>query len=95
MRGDLEFFARKRNKLFGSTYNIFFEMAVTELDTINVQRFAREERAPVHSVFSETINNYDRAFWGTDNYLLPEESITDALARINARLGEYNSNNSR
>lgn len=93
VRGDLEFYARKKKRVFGSAYNIFFEMAVTDVDTVNVQRFAREERAPIHSIFSETIRSYDREFWGTDNFVRPEESITDALSRINARMGEYSSNN--
>ncbi|MFO7851288.1 MAG: carboxypeptidase-like regulatory domain-containing protein [Bacteroidota bacterium] len=95
VRGDLEFYARKKNRIFGNTYTIFFEMAITNIDTVNVQRFAREERAPLHSIFSETINSYDREFWGTDNYVRPEESIKEALSRINARLGEYTSNNSQ
>ncbi len=95
VRGDLEFYARKKNRVFGSTYYIFFEMAVTDIDTVNVKRFTREERAPLHSIFSETINHYDREFWGTDNFVRPEESIKEALSRINARLGEYTSNNSQ
>ncbi|HCC71075.1 MAG TPA: hypothetical protein DEQ09_07995 [Bacteroidales bacterium] len=93
VRGDLEFYARKKNRLFGSTYNIFFEMVITGIDTVNVRRFAREERAPLHSIFSETIKSYDSEFWGTDNFVRPEESIKEALYRIDARLGEYRSNN--
>lgn len=89
VRGDLEFFTRKKKKLFGSTFNIFFEMAINDIDTVNVVRFAREERTPVHTIFSETITSYDPEFWGTDNFLRPEESIEDALNRINARLGKF------
>ncbi len=95
VRGDLIFFAREKGRLFGNEYKIFFEMAVNDVDTVNVQRFDREERAPVHSVFSETIDGYDRDFWGTDNYVAPEESIREALSRINARLGEYSTSKSR
>ncbi|MBN1388560.1 MAG: carboxypeptidase-like regulatory domain-containing protein [Bacteroidales bacterium] len=95
VRGDLEFYARKKNRMLGSTYYIFFEMAITDIDTVNVERFAREERAPLHSIFSETINSYDRKFWGTDNFVRPEENIEDALSRISARLAEYSSNNSQ
>ena len=95
VRGDLEFYARKNNRLFGNTYTIFFEMSITEIDTVNVKRLAREERAPRHSIFSESINSYDRQFWGTDNYVRPEESIKEALSRINARMSEYIFNNSQ
>ncbi len=95
VRGDLEFYARKKNKLFGNAFNISFEMAVNKIDTVNVHRFSREERAPVHSIFSETISAYDREFWGTDMYVKPEESIMEALSRINARMEEYKANNSQ
>ena len=46
VRGDMEFYARKKRKVFGSNYNIIFEMAVTGLDTINVERFAKEQNSP-------------------------------------------------
>lgn len=95
VRGDLKFFAREKGRLFGSEYSIFFEMAVNDIDTVDVHRFNREERAPVHSIFSETIEGYDPEFWGTDNFVAPEESIREALSRINARLGKYSSDNSR
>ena len=92
VRGDMEFFARKKKKIFGNTYNLFFEMAVNSVDTVNVKRYARDERAPLHTVFSETINNYDPAFWGTDNFLRPEEDIQEALVRIGARLSRFTNN---
>ncbi len=89
VRGDMEFYARKRKKVFGSNYNIIFEMAVTGIDTINVERFSRDRIVPKQSVFWETINGYDTEFWGTDNYVKPELDIQEALKQINARLGEY------
>ncbi len=89
VRGDLEFFARKKKKLFGSNYNIIFEMAVTGIDTNNVERFARDRIVPRQTVLWETINEYDTEFWGTDNFIQPELSIQEALKEINARLGEF------
>ena len=91
VRGDLELHARKRRKLFGSIYNLFFELAVTKIDTVNVVRFPREVVSPTYTVFSETINEYDPEFWGTDNFLDPEADLKETLKRITARLARYRS----
>ncbi|HUS86195.1 MAG TPA: carboxypeptidase-like regulatory domain-containing protein [Bacteroidales bacterium] len=93
VRGDIELHARKRRKLFGSIYDLFFELAVTKIDTVNVERFPREVVSPTHTVFSEMINEYDPEFWGTDNFLDPEADLKEALTRINIRLGKYRKSN--
>lgn len=89
VRGDLDFHARRKRKVFGSNYNIMFEMAVNSIDSTSVERFQKEELAPRHTVFSETIRGYDSEFWGVDNYMHPEQDIQDALNDINARLSRF------
>ncbi|MFN8240427.1 MAG: carboxypeptidase-like regulatory domain-containing protein [Bacteroidales bacterium] len=89
VRGDLTFSARKNNRLFNSSFIVFFELAVTELTTDNVTRFDREELAPIHSVFSRTISNYDQSFWGDMDFLRPEENLLQALKNMKARLLEF------
>ncbi|MBA7570785.1 hypothetical protein ES708_12538 [subsurface metagenome] len=89
VRGDLEFNARKKRKLFASTYYVSFEMVVTKIDSVNVALFKRDKRSPSHLIFSETINDYDPDFWGTDNYMKPEDNIRESLSRISTRLGRY------
>ncbi len=89
VRGDLEFYARKKRKLFGSTYYVFFEMAVSKIDSVNVARFKKDEISPLHLVFSETINDYDPDFWGTDNYMKPEDDIRESLNRFTTRLSRF------
>jgi hypothetical protein len=86
VRGDLEFIARNRNKLFNSHFNVFFEVAYTDFRTNNVQRFDRDETTPIYSVFTKTINGYDSEFWKGFDFLKPEEDITSALEEIKARL---------
>ncbi len=39
VRGDLGFLAKGRKKLFSSRFNVFFELAVTDHQTANVERF--------------------------------------------------------
>lgn len=89
VRGDLEFAARKKRTLFSTQYNIFFELATTNIDTVSVSRFNRNELVSTTAVFSETIKGYDPAFWGTDNFIAPEEDIREAITRINARLSRF------
>ena len=89
VRGDLEFNARKKRKLFSSTYYVFFEMVVTKIDSVNVAHFKKDKISPSHLILSETINDYDPDFWGTDNYMKPEDDIRESLNRISTRLGRY------
>jgi len=89
VRGDLEFNARKKRKLFSSTYYVFFEMVVTKIDSVNVTRFKKDKISPPHLILSETTNNYDPDFWGTDNYMKPEDDIRESLNRISTRIGKY------
>lgn len=89
VRGDLTFSSRQKRKLFNTQFLVFFELAVTEIDLNNVKRFDREEIAPVHSIFSETITNYDQQFWGDMDFLRPEENLIQALRNMNVKLREF------
>ena len=89
VRGDLVFTSKREKKLFSSQFHVFFELAITDVTTTNVNRFDREEIAPVHSVFSRTISNYDPAFWGDQDFLKPEDNLLDALKNIKVKLQEF------
>jgi hypothetical protein len=89
VRGDLEFIARQKKKLFNTSFNVFFELAITDISLSNVTRFDREEIAPVHSVFSRTISKYDPAFWGNMDFLKPEDNLLQALKNMNVQLQEF------
>jgi len=93
VRGDLVFSSRQRRKLFNTQFNVFFELAVTEIDLKNVTRFEREELAPVHAVFSRTIKQYDREFWEGQDFLKPEDNLLQALQNMKVRLQEFSENN--
>jgi hypothetical protein len=90
VRGDLYFSSKQRKKLFSSQFRVFFELAITGISTENVKRFEREELAPVHSVFSKTIINYDPAFWGNQDFLKPEDNLLEALKNMKVKLQEFN-----
>jgi hypothetical protein len=89
VRGDMVFHAKQKKRLFKSTFNVFFEVAITDINLKNVTRFDREEVAPVHSIFSKTIKSYDPVFWENQDFLKPEENLIQALKNMNVRLQEF------
>ncbi|MCJ7821325.1 MAG: hypothetical protein MUP53_08985, partial [Bacteroidales bacterium] len=89
VRGDLGFIAHGKNKLFNSRYTVFFELAVTNHRTGDIERFDHEELAPVYSVFSRNITGYDNEFWKDFDFLKPEDNLIEALSRLSLRLGEF------
>ena len=89
VRGDMLFTTRQPKKLFSSQFLVFFELAVTDIDQKNVRRFDRDELAPIHSVFSRTITNYDTDFWGNQDFLRPEDNLMKALKNMKVRLQEF------
>lgn len=89
VRGDLIFTTSQKKKLFNTQFKVFFELAITETELMNVTRFDREELAPIHSIFSKTINNYDPLFWGNQDFLRPEDNLLQALKNMNVKLQEF------
>ena len=93
VRGDLLFLSKLKRKLFKTQFNVFFELAITDIDLENVKRFDREEVAPLHSIFSRTITSYDPSFWGNQDFLPPEENLLEALKNMNVKLQEFSEDN--
>lgn len=89
VRGDLEFTSKQKKRLFNTQFMVFFELAVTDVNTGNISRFEREELAPVHSVFSSTITSYDPVFWQGFDFLKPEDDLLEALKDMKVRLSEF------
>jgi hypothetical protein len=92
VRGDLLFTSKQKKKLFSTQFSVFFELAITGVNTTNVSRFDREELAPVHSIFSETITDYDAKFWGDQDFLKPEDNLVQALKNVKVKLFEFPGN---
>jgi len=89
VRGDLVFESKQKKRIFNTQFDVFFEMAVTSSTLDNVTRFEREELAPMHSVFSKTITDYDPLFWENQEFLKPEENLLEALRNMKVRLQEF------
>jgi hypothetical protein len=89
VRGDLMFISNQKKKLFNKQFSVFFELAVTDITLENVSRFDREELTPMHSIFSETIKDYDSNFWGNQDFLRPEDNLLQALKNMKVKLQEF------
>ncbi len=87
-RGELEFKARYKRKLFSTDFKTVFEFAANDFDTTDVSRFKRSETISPHKVFIDEDFNYDQNFWGDYNYISPNESLEEALVRIQHKLDE-------
>jgi len=85
-KGNLKFKVRHKRKFFAKTFETSFEMAVTKVDTNNIERFRYKERLRPNTIMSRSRLPYDAKFWGSQNYIEPEESIHQALKRINANI---------
>jgi hypothetical protein len=89
VRGDLIFTSDQKRKLFKTQFKVFLELAITEVVSENVARFEREELAPIHSILSKTITDYDPLFWGNQDFIRPEDNLLQALKNMNVRLQEF------
>jgi len=86
IRGDLTISYKKRYHLFSSNFHVFSELASCQFDTINVQRFAKDEIFKANTVFLDSKVKFDETYWGDYNIITPEEKIGQALSRISARM---------
>lgn len=89
VRGDLLFSSKRKRRVFNTQFTVFFELAVTDIETKNVTRFDRDELAPVHSVFSKVITSYDPLFWGNQDFLRPEDNLLQELKNMKVNLQEF------
>lgn len=88
VRGELEFKVKKRRRLFSSDFKTVFEFAVNEIDTLNIERFNRKEILVTNQIFTDKNFEYDYKFWGEYNYIIPDETLQDALSRITKQMQE-------
>jgi hypothetical protein len=79
---ETEFRIRDRHQISGSVYHTGLEMAVTDIDTLNVGRFKSRETAKLNEFFIEQLGEYDESFWGEYNFISPDESLEEALIKL-------------
>lgn len=86
VKGELEFNVKYRRKLFATEFKTVFEFAANMVDTVNIERFKRNETIPTNKIFIDENYEYDKQFWGEYNYLSPKKSLQEALIEIQKKI---------
>lgn len=91
-RYEVKFRVIKRGKFFNKLYTSAADLAITDIDTKNVEKFKSNETLKPNQVFVEKVEEYyDEQFWGSFNIIKPEESLEDAVERINKKMRKLSS----
>jgi len=86
VRADLSFKVRKKRSPFTSKYYISFETAVFNYHTKNIKHFEKKNVLKRNQIFIDNNYEYDTSFWGKNNYISPEKSVTEALKAIRTKI---------
>lgn len=87
VRSELQLKCKWDKKLFSSFYTLMSEMAVTDMDENNVDKFKFKDAAKYSDILAEQVSQFeDPDYWGDYNIIKPDESIEAAIDRLNRRL---------
>lgn len=87
VRLETEFKCKWDRKLFNSDYTTMTEMAVTNIDKENINKFRYRESAKMSDILAEQVSQFeDPDFWGDYNIIKPDESIQDAIDKLSRKL---------
>jgi hypothetical protein len=63
------------------------EMAVTDMDAQNVDKLKFKDQTKYSDILAEQVSQFeDPDYWGEYNIIKPDESIEQAIGRLNRRL---------
>jgi len=88
IRCETEFRIRNKKQLFGKVFNTVIEMAVTDIDTMNVKRFKAKEVAKTMNIFTDQVSEYNAAYWEEYNYIKPDEPLEEAIRKLSSGIEE-------
>ena len=95
VRAELSMFMRWKKKHFRATYTTTAEMAITDMDTLNITKFKNQNTLGIRDVLIEQVGNFeDPDFWGQYNIIRPEESIQSAIKKMGRKLRRKNKSGS-
>jgi len=87
VRSELVLFMKWKKKHFRSRYSIVAEIAVTDMDKVNITKYKKQNTLNYKDVFIEKVGNFeDPKFWGDYNIIYPEEPIQKAIERMGRKL---------
>jgi hypothetical protein len=86
IREEIGFKIHKRYRFFSTDFKTIAEMVITNIDTVNVERFKHNEIIRSSDIFVEKIDSYDPKFWDNFNYIAPDKTLQDAIDEIVEKL---------
>jgi hypothetical protein len=87
VRSEVTFKSKWDKKLFKSSIATMFEMAITDRDTENIDRFPYKMAVKFSDVLADQVDAFeDVDYWGEYNTIKPDESIEIAIKKLNKKL---------
>jgi len=87
VRSELTFRCNWKKKRYNSTYTTALEMAVTDRDTVNINKSRYKDQSKSSDIFADKVDSYkDENYWGEYNYIKPDESIESVINKLNRKL---------
>lgn len=91
VRSEVVFKSKWEKRLFKSTITTMFEMAITDRDVQNIEKFPGKETVKYSDVLADQVAAFeDNNFWGEYNTIKPDESIQVAIEKLNKKLKRSN-----
>jgi len=82
-RGEINFKCNWKRRLFNTNYSAMTEMAITDRDDKNIERFKSNEKFKSRQVMVEEVSNFaDKNYWGDYNTIEPDQSIESAIRKL-------------
>ena len=87
VRSEVDFKIKWKRKLFRTNVKTMFEMAITDRDIENVERFPYKVSVKYNDFLADEVEAFDdKDFWGEYNYIKPDESIEIAIKKLQRKL---------
>jgi len=85
-RAEVKFKVNWKKKLFNTTFSTMSELAITDRTYEGIERFAARERFKSNEVMNEKVFIFfDQDFWKGYNLIEPDQSIENAIRRLNRK----------
>jgi hypothetical protein len=85
-RAEVKFKVSWKKKLFDTTYSTMSELAITDRTYEDIEKFAGRERFRTSDIMNDKVYIFfDQDFWEGYNVIEPDQSIENAIRRLNRK----------
>lgn len=85
-RAEVRFKVSWKKRLFKSTFSTMSELAITDRTSEGIEKFAGKERFKTKDVLNDKVYIFfDQGFWEGYNVIEPDQSIENAIRRLNRK----------